>query len=54
MYDKGVLVITIKLDYSKIPSIEYRYRGTFKKYRGTFKKYRAHQWLQITLPQNVN
>ena len=28
MYNRGVLVINIKLNYSKVPSIECRYHGT--------------------------
>ena len=54
MYDK-ILVITIKSNYSKVPStgtaevFSYRtgnsvlfYKGTKYWYRGTFKKYRAN------------
>ena len=29
MYDRGVLTITIKLDYSKVLSTEYWHRGIF-------------------------
>ena len=43
MYDKGVLVITIKLDYPKVP----RYYFSKVPSTGTavlLKKYRGHHW----------